>query len=387
MSNWKEYKFSDFVSINPTVKLKKGELYSFVQMKDLNDGQKFCEPAIERELSGGSRFQNGDTLFARITPCLENGKICQVRNLKNDVGFGSTEFYVFRGKEGISDSEFVFYLSRWDEVRDFAEMNFDGTSGRQRVPKETFGNLYIKMPLLNEQKEIASILSSLDSKIDLLQRNSNSLEELAQTIFRQWFIEEKKFSKIELNVLANHFKKSVNPQYFPTKIFNHYSIPAFDNGQRQDIVLGKNIKSNKYLVKSNTILVSKLNPQFPRIWLIQDEPQEDNSSISSTEFQVVEPKDTKYLGYIYCFLKSKQIIGELSQATGGTSGSHQRIDPKDIFKLLIPDIDKSSLEKFNEITNPIWDKINNNKKEINSLRKFRESYLPKLMSGEIRVKM
>jgi len=386
MSNWKEYKFSDFVSINPPVKLKKGELYSFVEMKDLNDGQKFCEPSVERELSGGSRFENGDTLFARITPCLENGKICQVRSLKNNIGFGSTEFYVFRGKEGISNSEFVFYLSRWEEVRNFAEMNFDGTSGRQRVPKETFGNLYLKMPLIDEQKGIASILSSLDAKIDLLQRNSNSLEELAQTIFRQWVIEEKKYSKLELSVFANHLKKSVNPQNFLTKIFNHYSIPAFDNGQRQDIVLGKDIKSNKYLVKSNTILVSKLNPQFPRIWLIQDEPQGDNS-ICSTEFQVIEPKDNKYLGYIYCFLKSKQIIGELSQATGGTSGSHQRIDPKDIFKLLIPDVDISSLKKFNEITNPFWNKINNNKREINSLRKLRENYLPKLMSGEIKVKM
>ena len=108
MKNWKEYKFSDFALINPTISLKSNEEYSFVEMKDLQDGRKYCEPSIERKVVSGSRFQNGDTLFAKITPCLENGKICQVRNLKNGIGFGSTEFFVFRQKDNISVSVFIF---------------------------------------------------------------------------------------------------------------------------------------------------------------------------------------------------------------------------------------------------------------------------------------
>lgn len=146
MNEWKEYKFSDFVNINPPVKLINGEQYSYVEMKDLSDGQKYCFPSVERKLSGGARFNEGDTLFARITPCLENGKICQAKGLKKGVGFGSTEFFVFRDKDGVSDNDFVFYLSRWDEVRAFAEMNFDGTSGRQRVPKDAFNNLFLSLP-------------------------------------------------------------------------------------------------------------------------------------------------------------------------------------------------------------------------------------------------
>jgi len=82
--------------------------------------------------------KNYDTLFAKITPCLENGKICQVRGLKNNVGLGSTEFIIFRGKRNISNTDFIFYLSRWDEVRSHAEINLDGTSGRQRVPIACF---------------------------------------------------------------------------------------------------------------------------------------------------------------------------------------------------------------------------------------------------------
>ena len=187
---WISYHFSQFVDINPVVKLKQGEKYSFVEMKDIDGKLRYCDSVQERMLSGGSRFADGDTLFARITPCLENGKIAQVRNLKNGIGFGSTEFLVFRGKKDISDSDFIFYLSKWDEVRDFAEINLEGTSGRQRVNKDCFSGLKLSLPPLAEQKAIAAVLSSLDDKIDLLHRQNATLERMAETLFRQWFIEE-----------------------------------------------------------------------------------------------------------------------------------------------------------------------------------------------------
>jgi type I restriction enzyme S subunit len=192
MTEWKEYKFSDFVDINPLVRIPKNIPISFVEMKDLDPSMRYCESSQLKLLSGGSRFINGDTLFARITPCLENGKICQVRYLQNNIGFGSTEFHVFRAKNGISDTNFVYYLSRWNEVREHAELNLEGSSGRQRVSKEAFDNLYLLLPPLPEQKRIASILSSLDDKIDLLHRENKTLETMAETLFRQWFIEEAK---------------------------------------------------------------------------------------------------------------------------------------------------------------------------------------------------
>ena len=92
-------------------------------MKDLNESQKYVHPSQIKDIKGGARFQNSDTLFARITPCLQNGKICQVKGLNNSLGFGSTEFLVFRGKEEISNTDLVYYLSRYDVVRKFAEQN------------------------------------------------------------------------------------------------------------------------------------------------------------------------------------------------------------------------------------------------------------------------
>ena len=218
MNEWKEYRFSDFVTVNPNVSLKGAGEYSFVEMKDLQDGNKFCVPNAKRKTSSGARFQEKDTLFARITPCLENGKICQVRGLENGIGFGSTEFLVFRGKEKISDNDFVFYLSRWDEVRGFAEGNFEGTSGRQRVNKDCFDNLFLKLPKYNEQIQISSILSSLDDKIDILHRQNKTLEQLAETLFRQWFVEEaeENWDKLPLSSIAD-FLNGLACQKIPPK--------------------------------------------------------------------------------------------------------------------------------------------------------------------------
>jgi type I restriction enzyme S subunit len=189
MTNWKEFKFSDFVEINPKVTLKKGIEYSFVEMKDLSNENKFVTPSQKRPLTGGSRFENNDTLFARITPCLENGKIAQVKELENGVGFGSTEFLIFRGKRGVSNTDFVHYLSLSVEVRSFAEQNMIGTSGRQRVSWQAFENLTLKLPDLPTQTAIAEILSSLDDKIELNNKINQELETLAQTLFKQWFID------------------------------------------------------------------------------------------------------------------------------------------------------------------------------------------------------
>jgi type I restriction enzyme, S subunit len=189
MNEWKEYRFSDAIEICPTISLKGNANISYVEMKDLNDGTRYCYPSIERELCGGSRFQDRDTLFARITPCLENGKICQVMGLKDGVGFGSTEFLVFRGTKDITTNDFVFYLSRSEEVRSFAEQNFDGTSGRQRVPKTAFDNLFIEIPPLLEQRAIAGVLSSLDDKIDLLYSQNKTLEGMAEVVWHNMLVD------------------------------------------------------------------------------------------------------------------------------------------------------------------------------------------------------
>jgi len=388
MGGWKECKFSDFVVINPSVKLEKGKRYSFVEMKDLTNGQKKCYHSQKRILTGGSKFQNGDTLFAKITPCLENGKICQVNGLKNGVGFGSTEFYVFRGKENVSDNEFVFYLSRWSEVRNFAEMNFDGTSGRQRVPKSSFDSLLLKLPPLPEQKAIASVLSSLDDKIDLLHRQNKTLEAMAETLFRQWFVVEagegweKGVLDSVLSVKGGTTPSTKNSEYWdgeihwtaPRDLSGNQHIYLFDTGRK---ITEKGLaKISSGLLPVGTILLSSRAPIG--YLAISDIPV----AINQGYIAIVDNKGySKY--FLYLWVKNN-----LDYIISNANGSTFLEITKSVFKSLEIVKPPVNLRKnFDKQVVPIFQKIKTSSIQIRTLEKLRDTLLPKLMSGEVRVKM
>lgn len=211
MTEWREQKLSDFMDFNPYTPLSKGIIAKKVTMEKLIPFNRKIQGYEDAVFSGGAKFKNGDTLVARITPCLENGKTAYVDFLDDEeVAFGSTEFIVLRAKEGISDSRFIFYFAISDEFRDTAIQLMSGTSGRQRVDTEALKRKVFTLPPLPEQKAIAEVLSSLDDKIDLLTRQNNTLEDLGQAFFRKWFVEDadeklKKYPLSELMVIQNGF--------------------------------------------------------------------------------------------------------------------------------------------------------------------------------------
>ena len=180
-----------------------------------------------------------------------------------------------------------------------------------------------------------------------------------------------------------HFKQNIIPLKSPETIFQHYSLPNFDDNKEPKNEIGKNILSGKYQVFSNSILISKLNPRTPRIWGLFGTIDEENA-VCSTEFQVVKPKDNKWYGYIYCFLKSYQVTQELTGASSGTSGSHQRVNPQDIFNLTFQKPTNKLIEQFNDEAIHLFQKIKSNTKQIHTLTQLRDTLLPKLMSGEVR---
>ena len=145
--------------------------------------------------TGGTKFKNGDTIMARITPCLENGKTAMVNILDdNEIGFGSTEYIVFRAKNNITDPYFVYYLVTSDCIRNPAIKSMVGSSGRQRVQTDVVANLSIKLPPLPTQQKIAAILSSLDDKIELNNKINTNLEQQAGALFKNWFVDFEPFS-------------------------------------------------------------------------------------------------------------------------------------------------------------------------------------------------
>ena len=167
MGKWFEKRMDEIADLNPRESIPKGTIAKKIAMDKL---QPFCRDIPEYEYeaySGGSKFRNGDTIMARITPCLENGKIAKV-NVLNDgeIGFGSTEYIVFRAKEG-TDPDFIYYLITSPIIRDPAIKSMVGSSGRQRVQTDVLQCLTIKVPDFETQRAISGILKSLDDKITI----------------------------------------------------------------------------------------------------------------------------------------------------------------------------------------------------------------------------
>jgi type I restriction enzyme S subunit len=390
MSEWKTYKLGEFAEINPRVSLKQGYEYSFVEMKDLDATFKYVSPSVRRELKGGSKFQNGDTLFARITPCLENGKICQVRNLENNVGFGSTEFLVFRGKENVSDNDFVYYLSRSEFVKNNAIQMMTGTSGRQRVEKSALEQLEISVPDLPTQKEIAQILTSLDDKIEINLQMNQTLEAMAQAIFKEWFVNfnfpgfdgelvdglpkgwrnEPMDENIEfLNGLALQKFPPLNEDEFLPVIKIRELKQGFTNASDK----ASTELPEKYVIYDGDILFSWSGSLEVVLWC------EGKGALNQHLFKVSSTVYPKWF-YFFWVREYLPLYKSIAEGKATTMGHIQR---RHLTDTIINVPNKELMILADSILSPILDKIQENKIQIQTLTQTRDTLLPKLMSGKI----
>ncbi len=191
LGHWPVVRLGEVVDVNPSRPLKRGANAPFVAMGDLLEHSRLLSVLATRKFKGGgSRFRNGDTLLARITPSLENGKTAWVSGLpEGATGHGSTEFIVMSPRDNVTDSKFVYYLARSPEFRRYAIGQMTGTSGRQRVPSDTVRDFKFALPPIEEQRAIARVLSALDDKIEMNRRMSKTLEEMARALFKSWFVD------------------------------------------------------------------------------------------------------------------------------------------------------------------------------------------------------
>jgi type I restriction enzyme S subunit len=176
MEEWKIVKLSNVIEFNPKERIPKGSICRKISMDKIIPYNRDIYDYEHEIYAGGTKFRNRDTIMARITPCLENGKTAYISCLKDgEVAFGSTEYIIFREKEGVSDSMFIYYLAISPEIRQIAIKSMIGSSGRQRIQLSVLENHEISLPNLETQKQIASILSSLDDKIALNRRINDNL--------------------------------------------------------------------------------------------------------------------------------------------------------------------------------------------------------------------
>ena len=388
-SEWKTIRAADFIDFNPRLNLKKGTITTKVAMDKLKPFTKKIPETEKAEFNGGAKFCNGDTVMARITPCLENGKTAYVDMLDDgEIGFGSTEFIVMRAKAGISDPQFVYYTAINPTFRNVAIKSMVGSSGRQRVQQSVLEELELSVPGLDEQRRIGAFLAELDEKIALNNKINDNLEQQAQAIYHERFETispndlPSEWRIVTLGEVATISNKSFNPLKEPEILLEHYSIPAFDEARFPVFELSTSIKSNKFIIDASCFMISKLNPTTKRVW----KPYcLTGNAVCSTEFIVYKAKDKTITDFLYSVIDSNSFSDFMCSHVTGSTGSRQRTTPSDTlsYKLILPSED--DLAEFQSLVSPMYAQIRINAIENDRLKRLRDSLLPKLMSGEIDV--
>lgn len=394
--NWEERTLSDVIDINDYPSLEKGEEHTYVGMKYLDRHIRKIQGYEQKEYKYSSpRFKNGDTLFARITPCLENGKTAFVDILDDDeAAFGSTEFIVMSATEE-TIPKFVYYTAKRPDVRQYAIKRMTGTSGRQRVPTDVFDNFKIQLPPVEEQEKIVAFLDALDTKIETNERICEILKEIGKTLFESWFVDFEPYNEFkksqqgeipeEFNVESLADIAEVTYGYsFDSDKFNEEGkgTPVIRNGdlpaETIDYSTNKYIQEefdSDYEVWPGDLIVTMDRYFDPYIW--RGEKAALNQRICRFE-GISEEYSNIFLYYLM-----QDPINKIERAKTGTTLPH--LSKTDIGNIEVVIPDKKSLEKFNAKVQPMYEKIVESSKENRHLADLRDTILPELMSGEIRL--
>ena len=393
-------KLHDYVEINPKTKLSKGCAYSFIEMKDLLPNNKFVTSKEKKIYKGaGSKFQKGDTLFARITPCLENGKTSQFIPEKFEEGFGSSEFIVLREKKGKSLNDYIYYLSKTNQFREYAIQNMIGTSGRQRVPNQVIASFEHSFPSIKVQEKIIRILNSLDNKIQLNLSINETYEDIAKTLFKSWFID---FDPVKAKVedrstglpdeisalFPNSFEKSeLGPIPRSWEIQSLGSVSKLSSGKRPKSRSSSKTHLSKYplyggagpigfanefLLEGRKVITTGRVGTLGKFFRIRDPAWISDNAL------IIEPLDHVYN---YCFYKLLNFDITIFNR-GSTQPLITQSDLKTI-EVICADVKIHKL--FERICSSFFEQSEKNQNESNILANMRDYLLTKLIFGELRI--
>lgn len=373
-------KFLEYIELNPKVALEKGKEYPFIEMSSVSTQYRNPEFIDIKEFDSGVKFQDGDTVVARITPCLQNGKRFYCKNI--GCGFGSTEYLVFRSKDtNIVDNLYLYYFMNTEFIRKSMINSMTGATGRQRVNNDVFNNIDINFPKIKTQRRIADILSAYDDLIENNQKQIKLLEEAAQRLYKEWFV-DLRFPGYEqtkiidgvpegwkistLDKVANLKAGGDKPKVYSDIVNSVCKIPIYSNGSENEGLYGY---TDKARILEECITISargnvgytclRRTPFVPIVRLI---------SVIPIDIDVI---------YLYYYLKN------LSFDSNGAAQQQITIPMIKEYKVIVPS--EEILLEYRKVACSIHDKIDIIKNQNTLLKEARDRLLPKLMSGEIEV--
>lgn len=399
MSKWEEKRLEDIIDVNPPVKLKKGESYPFMDIDKVSPTRRSVTNEEVKVYDGqsSSKFCDGDTVFSRITPCLENRKIAKV-SINGDAAFGSTEFYVFRAKKKKADARFTYYLASSDAVVLPAINSMTGASGRQRADKRFIQRLKLNLPDLPTQECIADILSAYDDLIETNSRRIELLEQAAQELYKEWFV------RFRIPGYENAQFEDGIPEGWEVKRMNEFCYVTdgtHDTPKPVDVgvplVTGRCISSGfvdfdaayniseadherikkRSGLKSGDILFSNIGT-VGNCCIV-----DYNREFSVKNVIIFKPETMRDTAYLYYWMTSSTMQEIFGTQTNGASQQFVGLTFMRRYKLLVPKDD--ILEAFAEKVLPIVEQKRLLHQKNLNLAAQRDMLLPRLMSGKLEV--
>ena len=400
MSEWTTRRLEEIIQVNPTVKLTKGEVYPFIDIDKVSPSHRSVTNEEEKVYDGQScsKFCNGDTVFSRITPCLENRKIAKV-SIDGQAAFGSTEFYIFRAKQGKSDEAFVYYLTSSDAVVLPAINSMTGASGRQRADKRFIERTKLNVPDLPTQKRIAEILSAYDDLIENNNRRIALLEKAAQELYKEWFVrfrfpgyENVKFE----NGLPEGWERRKISAYYDTcsggtpsraheEYFEEGIYPWVKTGEIKDCII---IDTEEYITKeavkkssakllpARSVAMAMYGVNIGQLGYFDKQMTCNQACCVFSDKRSFSSKH-----YLFQYLKSIREYLLLISFGAAQQNLSQELIKK--IKIVMPSDD--IVRAFEEKVDAIYDSIKTLMYKNQNLAKQRDLLLPRLMSGKLEV--
>lgn len=378
MGNWSRMRAADFIEFNPRLSIKKGAVATKIAMDKIKPFTKRIPETEKAEFGGGSKFCNDDTIMARITPCLENGKTAFVDILEdNEIAFGSTEFIVMRAREGISDPQFVYYLATSPMFRNIAIKSMIGSSGRQRVQQSVLDELELTVPSLEEQKQIGSFLALLDKKITVNNEINDNLQQQAKMLYEEMFLNNSD-ADITAGTLSDiatitmgqspsgssYNEDAIGEVFYQGRAEFGFRFPT----RRLYTTEPKRMAESGDLLLSVRAPVGDLNVAYERCCI-------------GRGLGAIHSRNG-YQSYVLYTMFALRPQLDVYNGEGTVFGSINR-DALNSMPIDIPSAEK--IAQFEAIVRPMDELIRTNYEEICRLADLRDSLLPKLMSGEIEV--
>jgi type I restriction enzyme S subunit len=293
---------------------------------------------------------------------------------------------------------FIYYLFNTRAVRAQIRASASGAKIRHTAPSR-IADVRVWVPTPTEQHRVAGILAAYDGLLENNLRRISILEEMARAIYREWFVhlrfpghEEVTIEDSQLGRAPKRWtarfgdlvtieRDGLDPGDFPEETFEHFSIPAFDDGRLPVLELGAAVRSNKYAVTDGCILLSKLNPRIPRVWLVR--PSGEYRAIASTEFLVMKPRREELRTFVYVSCLDEAFQGRFASLAVGTSTSHQRVKPQDFVGMAALMPAGNVLAAFRRLVEPLFDLVTVLRRRNANLRATCDLLLPRLMSGRL----